>query len=127
MPADCTQGLVVALSTGEPAGATALCQKGATAAIGCRVGLDGTGKTVGFAGLEGLQAPGSLGPTINGAAYTPQNIRDAQQPYPLARRLFLQDRADPERPRRPAPRGSCPPSRPCSPGCATAATWTRSC
>jgi hypothetical protein len=96
LPADCTQGLVVALSTGEPAGATPFCQKGATAAIGCRVGLDGSGKTVGFAGLEGLQAPGTLGPTINGVSYTPANIRDAQQPYPLARRLLVQDRADPE-------------------------------
>jgi len=86
--ANCTQGLVVALSDTDP-GSTDI-----TTSIAARVKNDITGATIGYAGREaitgnkGTKAPSLENQTLK-AAPSPNNVRGEQ--YMLARRLFLQN------------------------------------
>jgi hypothetical protein len=79
----CTQGVVVALSQGDP-GADDI-----TVSIGRRVGLDLSHRTVGVAGLASHDPANlkSQGATINTITFEPANIR--LKTYMLARRLFI--------------------------------------
>jgi hypothetical protein len=78
----CTQGVVVALSENDPG------TPDVTTSIGRRVGLDLSHRTVGLAGLAGLNPANHLsGATINAITYEPENIRLGT--YMFARRLFL--------------------------------------
>jgi len=91
--ANCTQGLVIALTDTDPGGPTDI-----TTSIAARVKNDSAGQTVGYAGREAA-APGrgTRGLSIN--TTTPLgdvgagNVR--RESYLLSRRLFLQNGADP--------------------------------
>lgn len=80
--ANCTQGLVVALSDTDP-GATDI-----TTSIGRRVGT-GDGSVIGFAGREAALGTGAKALKINTIASTDANVRASS--YLLARRLFIQN------------------------------------
>ena len=82
--ANCTQGLIVALSDTDP-GSTDI-----TTSIAARVKNDSTGQSVGYAGKEAvLPGKGTKGLTINTTAFSDVNVRKGT--YLLSRRLFLQN------------------------------------
>jgi hypothetical protein len=80
--ANCTQGLVVALSDTDPGSSDI------TNSIGKRVG-SGDGSIMGYAGREGQTGTGARGLFINGIAPSDDNVRSSS--YLLARRLFIQN------------------------------------
>jgi hypothetical protein len=84
---NCTQGLVVALSVGDPG------HTDVTESIAYRVANDATGSTMGYAGRTGVKLGiNTTGPTINTIGYTDTNIRLDQ--YMLSRVLFIQYASD---------------------------------
>ena len=85
----CTQGLVVALTQGDPDLAHPGTDLPVTVSIAQRVANDPSGTTLGFAGREAVKTAGILtaGPTINKTGFADASVR--QNFYPLARRLFL--------------------------------------
>jgi len=87
--APCTQGLVVALSQGDPA------IPDVTVSIGNRVGRDLSGTTFGYAGKEAVNiavAPGTAPIFIDTVPPEPGLI--ISNTYMLSRRLYLQHGAD---------------------------------
>jgi hypothetical protein len=85
--ANCTQGLVVALSLGD--NQTNLTD--VTSTIANRVAADPD--SIGYAGREAVRGPFNgltNGPSINGQPFDDSIIRSIGAPYMLARRLFLQ-------------------------------------
>jgi hypothetical protein len=83
---NCTQGLVVALSSPDPG------QTDVTVSIGVRVGADEEGSLMGFAGREGAYQPNATAPSINNNNYSDALVRLDQ--YMLSRRLFIQHGSD---------------------------------
>jgi hypothetical protein len=85
----CTQGLVVALTQGDPDLANPGKDLPVTVSIAQRVAADIAHSTLGFAGREAVKTAGiaTAGPTINKTGFADASVR--QNFYPLARRLFL--------------------------------------
>jgi hypothetical protein len=82
--ANCTQGLIVALTDADPG------SDSVTNSIGARIKNDSAGKSVGYAGKEAvLPGKGTKGLTINTTGFTDVNVRKGA--YLLSRRLFLQN------------------------------------
>jgi hypothetical protein len=82
--ANCTQGLIIALSDNDP-GSDSI-----TNSIAARAKNDASGTTVGYAGREAvLPGKGTKGITVNGTGFTDTNVR--KDAYVLSRRLFLQN------------------------------------
>jgi hypothetical protein len=82
--ANCTQGLVTALTDTDPEAADI------TDSIAARIANDNTGKTIGYAGLEAVSTGrATKGEFINTISYQAQNVRPAT--FMMARRLFLQN------------------------------------
>ena len=82
--ANCTQGLVVALSDADPG------SDSVTNSIAARIKSDASGQSVGYAGKEAvLPGKGTKGLTINTTGFTDVNVRKGA--YLLSRRLFLQN------------------------------------
>jgi len=81
---NCTQGLVIALTDTDP-DATDI-----TNSISARISGDGSGRTIGYAGLEAVvPGKGTKGVSLNTISYAAPNVRTAS--YLMARRLFLQN------------------------------------
>lgn len=82
--ANCTQGLVVALSDADPG------SDSVTNSIGARVRNDLSGQSIGYAGREAvLPGKGTRGFTLNTIGFSDANVR--KDAYLLSRRLFLQN------------------------------------
>jgi hypothetical protein len=79
---NCTQGLIVALSQGDP-GISDI-----TVSIGQRAARNNKGQIMGYSGREGARQAGSIGPTVNSITYIDANIRS--NVYLFSRRLYLQ-------------------------------------
>jgi hypothetical protein len=82
--ANCTQGLITALSDADP-GSDSI-----TNSIAARVKNDATGQSMGYAGKEAVLAgKGTKGLNMNTTSFSDANVR--KENYLLSRRLFLQN------------------------------------
>jgi hypothetical protein len=88
-PVQCTQGLIVALSEGDPDGKTPPSILDITKSIGQRVSSDLNAYTMGLAGLASTDFPNNTGTRWNGTTYEYPNIRD-NYTFLLSRKLWLQ-------------------------------------
>jgi hypothetical protein len=80
--ANCTQGLITALSDNDP-GSDSI-----TNSIAARVKNDATGQSIGYAGKEAVLAgKGTKGMNMNTTSFSDANVR--KENYLLSRRLFL--------------------------------------
>ena len=84
----CTQGLIIALTDGDPDPAHPGSFLDVTRSIAQRVADDTTFKTIGYAGREAVKQAGTTaGPTINHISFADGSVRLGA--YLLSRRLYL--------------------------------------